>query len=136
MPPPVAAYRCRLPLPPTAAAYQVDRVVAYAKCSLGQWAEPSVANATRSLRSLLPLVLYPALGVLPAAAVSTNYFKDKIVLFFGGLVVAAALESVLSGPVCPCASVGGGGRPGACVPGPSCEGRGPAVGPATHAQKW
>ena len=47
-----------------------------------------------AVTSLLPLVLYPALGVLPAAAVSTNYFKDKIVLFFGGLVVAAALESV------------------------------------------
>ena len=34
------------------------------------------------------------LGVLPADTVSRNYFQDKIVLFFGGLVIACALELV------------------------------------------
>jgi len=47
-----------------------------------------------AVTSLLPLVLFPLLGVLPADRVSRNYFKDKNFLFFGGLVVAAALEAV------------------------------------------
>ena len=34
-------------------------------------------------RCLLPLVLFPMLGVLPAERVSKNYFKDKIVLDIG-----------------------------------------------------
>ena len=43
---------------------------------------------------MLPLVLLPALGILPAERVANNYFKDMCVLFFGGLIVAAALEAV------------------------------------------
>ena len=47
-----------------------------------------------AVTSLLPMVLFPLLGVLPADTVSRNYFQDKIVLFFGGLVIACALELV------------------------------------------
>ena len=47
-----------------------------------------------AVTSLLPMVLFPLLGVLPADAVSRNYFQDKIVLFFGGLIIACALELV------------------------------------------
>ena len=47
-----------------------------------------------AVTSLLPMVLFPMLGVVPADEISRNYFKDKIVLFFGGLVVACALEIV------------------------------------------
>ena len=47
-----------------------------------------------AVTSLLPLVLFPALGVMPADRVSINYFRDTNWIFFGGLVVAAALEAV------------------------------------------
>jgi len=47
-----------------------------------------------AVTALLPLVLFPLLGVMPAEEVAVNYFRDKNVLFFGGLVVAAALEAV------------------------------------------
>lgn len=47
-----------------------------------------------AVTSLLPMVLFPALGVMSADRTSRNYFTDKIVLFFGGLVIAAALEVV------------------------------------------
>ncbi len=64
------------------------------------WATAIIAMlwATEALpiavTALLPIVLFPTLGVVPADRVSRNYFADKIVLFFGGLVVAAALEAV------------------------------------------
>ena len=55
------------------------------------WATEAIPMA---VTALLPLVLFPCLGVLPADRVSRNYFADKIVLFFGGLIIAAALEAV------------------------------------------
>ena len=55
------------------------------------WATEALPIA---VTSLLPIVLFPTLGVMEADEISRNYFKDKIVLFFGGLVVAAALEAV------------------------------------------
>ena len=64
------------------------------------WATFVIASlwATEALpiavTSLLPIVLFPLLGVVPADRVSRNYFADKIVLFFGGLIVASALEAV------------------------------------------
>lgn len=64
------------------------------------WATSFVAVlwATEALpiaaTSLLPIVLFPVLGVVSAERISRNYFQDKIVLFFGGLVVAGALEAV------------------------------------------
>ena len=55
------------------------------------WATEALPVA---VSSMLPLVLLPALGIMPAERVANNYFKDMCVLFFGGLVVAAALEAV------------------------------------------
>ena len=55
------------------------------------WATEAMPIA---VTSLLPIVLFPALGVMRAEQISKSYFKDKIVLFFGGLIVAAALEAV------------------------------------------
>ena len=53
------------------------------------WATEAMPIA---ITSLLPLVLFPLLGVAPADRVSRNYFADKIVLFFGGLVIAGDVE--------------------------------------------
>ena len=55
------------------------------------WATEALPVA---VSSMLPLVLLPALGIMPAERVANNYWKDMCVLFFGGLVVAAALEAV------------------------------------------
>jgi solute carrier family 13 (sodium-dependent dicarboxylate transporter), member 2/3/5 len=43
--------------------------------------------------SLLPLVLLPALGTLPASAVAAPYANELIFLFLAGFLLAAALES-------------------------------------------
>jgi sodium-dependent dicarboxylate transporter 2/3/5 len=42
--------------------------------------------------SLLPALLLPATGALPAREVAPYYFQDIIVLFLGGFVLALALE--------------------------------------------
>ena len=45
-----------------------------------------------AVTSLLPLLLFPILGVIPAKEISISYFKDTNVLLLGGLVVAVAIE--------------------------------------------
>ena len=42
--------------------------------------------------SLLPMVLFPALGVLSAQDTAKNYLNSTIMLFVGGLMVAVAIE--------------------------------------------
>jgi len=45
-----------------------------------------------AVTSLLPLVLFPFLGVLDTEDVAPSYFKETNVMFFGGLVLALAVE--------------------------------------------
>ena len=42
--------------------------------------------------SLLPLILFPALNILPTDSVSENYAKSIIFLFLGGFLLAIAVE--------------------------------------------
>jgi len=57
---------------------------------LSGWLQPDVVPL--GLASLLPIPLFPLLGVLDATDVSACYFHDTIVLFFGTLLLADAVE--------------------------------------------
>ena len=45
-----------------------------------------------SVTALLPLVLFPLLGILPSKLVATNYANHLIFLFLGGFMIALAME--------------------------------------------
>jgi sodium-dependent dicarboxylate transporter 2/3/5 len=45
-----------------------------------------------SLTALLPLVLFPLLGIMPSEKVAPNYSNHLVFLFFGGFMIALALE--------------------------------------------
>lgn len=44
--------------------------------------------------ALLPVFLFPVLGVLPTSAASESYFSEVNMLMLGGIIVAVAVEEV------------------------------------------
>ena len=45
-----------------------------------------------AVTALLPICLFPTLGILPSKKVCPQYFLDTNFLFFSGLVMASAIE--------------------------------------------
>lgn len=45
-----------------------------------------------SVTSLIPLILFPVMGIMKASEVSIVYFKDTNWLLIGGLTIAIAVE--------------------------------------------
>jgi sodium-dependent dicarboxylate transporter 2/3/5 len=68
-----------------------DPVVAVAVWMLIWWITEAVSI---SVTALLPLLLFPLLKILPIAEVGANYGSPIVFLFFGGFVMALALEKV------------------------------------------
>jgi sodium-dependent dicarboxylate transporter 2/3/5 len=68
-----------------------DKVIAVAIWMVIWWITEAVHIA---VTALLPLVLFPLLGVMDAKDVGANYGSPIIFLFFGGFVLALALEKV------------------------------------------
>ncbi|MEN1786304.1 MAG: DASS family sodium-coupled anion symporter, partial [Bacteroidota bacterium] len=68
-----------------------DDVVAVALWMLIWWITEAVSIA---VTALLPLLLFPLLHILPMSEVGANYGSPIVFLFFGGFVMALALEKV------------------------------------------
>ncbi|MGB5436774.1 MAG: DASS family sodium-coupled anion symporter [Maribacter sp.] len=68
-----------------------DAVMAIALWMIVWWITEAVSI---SVTALLPLLLFPLLDIIPIAEVGANYGSPIIFLFFGGFVMALALEKV------------------------------------------
>ncbi|WP_430909288.1 SLC13 family permease [Maribacter sp. 2-571] len=68
-----------------------DKVIAIALWMIVWWITEAVSI---SVTALLPLLLFPLLKVMPIAEVGANYGSPIVFLFFGGFVLALALEKV------------------------------------------
>lgn len=68
-----------------------DAVIATALWMVIWWITEAVSI---SVTALLPLILFPLLKIMPIAEVGANYGSPIIFLFFGGFVLALALEKV------------------------------------------
>lgn len=70
---------------------QGDLVIGVALWMVIWWITDAVSI---SVTALLPLILFPLLKIMPVADVGANYGSPIIFLFFGGFVMALALEKV------------------------------------------
>ena len=68
-----------------------DAVIAVALWMVIWWVTEAVSI---SVTALLPLLLFPILKVMPIGDVGANYGSPIVFLFFGGFVMALALEKV------------------------------------------
>ena len=70
---------------------KADTVIASALWMVCWWITEAVSI---SVTALLPLLLFPIFKVMPIADVGANYGSPIVFLFFGGFVLALALEKV------------------------------------------
>ncbi|MBU3822028.1 DASS family sodium-coupled anion symporter [Flavobacteriaceae bacterium XHP0103] len=70
---------------------KADTVIATALWMVFWWITEAVSI---SVTSLLPLLLFPIFKVMPIDAVGANYGSPIVFLFFGGFVLALAIEKV------------------------------------------
>ena len=68
-----------------------DGLIGVALWMLTWWITEAVSI---SVTALLPLLLFPLLGIMPIAEVGANYGSPIVFLFFGGFIMAMALEKV------------------------------------------
>ncbi len=80
-----------LGLPQELISEQADAVIAVAVWMVIWWVTEAVSI---SVTALLPLLLFPILKVMPIGDVGANYGSPIVFLFFGGFVMALALEKV------------------------------------------
>ncbi len=78
-------------LPSTLISEQADAVIAVALWMIVWWITEAVSI---SVTALLPLLLFPILKIIPMEDVGANYGSPIVFLFFGGFVMALALEKV------------------------------------------
>lgn len=74
---------------PTGMTPEAKRVAAVSVLMAVWWISEAIDIA---VTALLPLLLFPTLGVMPSAKVAPYYTDQVIFLFFGGFVVALAIQ--------------------------------------------
>lgn len=84
-------FLCILLLPTTILSTNADAVIAIALWMVIWWTTEAVSI---SVTALLPLILFPILKIMPLNTVGANYGNKIIFLFFGGFILALALEKV------------------------------------------
>ncbi|ADY28514.1 anion transporter [Cellulophaga lytica] len=84
-------FLCILLLPTTILSTNADAVIAIALWMVIWWITEAVSI---SVTALLPLILFPILKIMPLNTVGANYGNKIIFLFFGGFILALALEKV------------------------------------------
>ncbi len=70
---------------------EADKVIAIAAWMVCWWVTEAVSI---SVTALIPLAFFPLLGIADMKTVSANYGSPIVFLFFGGFVMALALEKV------------------------------------------
>ncbi|GAA4114755.1 SLC13 family permease [Aquimarina addita] len=78
-------------LPCTMISEVADRVISIATWMIIWWVTEAVSI---TVTALIPLILFPLVGVLDLKTVSQSYGSPIVFLFFGGFVMALALEKV------------------------------------------
>tara|TARA_R110000782_G_scaffold218280_1_gene305657 strand:+ start:251 stop:1681 length:1431 start_codon:yes stop_codon:yes gene_type:complete len=78
-------------LPNVLISENADAVIAVALWMVIWWVTEAVSI---SVTALLPLLLFPILKIMPIGEVGANYGSPIVFLFFGGFIMALALEKV------------------------------------------
>ena len=71
---------------------EADKVVSVAAWMVIWWITEAVSI---SVTALIPLTFFPLLGIMDMKTVAANYGSPIVFLFFGGFVIALALEKVM-----------------------------------------